>query len=149
MARPTKYTAEVCDRIIEFFDVEPFTEVDRVHPRTGVEYTERVANTLPTVEGFARSLGVSKQTLYTWCDKHPEFLDAFTRARDMQVDHLIQNGLLKHTAEGLTKFMLVNLSEYRDTKHVDQTVRDDLGNWTIDELEAELARVDQEQGQVH
>jgi hypothetical protein len=54
------------------------------------------------------------------------------------VDHLIQNGLLKNTAEGLTKFLLVNVSDYRDVKHVDQTIRDDISSLSDEDLEGML-----------
>lgn len=32
---------------------------------------------------IAAALDVSRQTMYTWQEKHPEFLDAITRARDL------------------------------------------------------------------
>lgn len=124
MARPTKYTEEVCQAILDFFDIEPFEEEIKVNEKTGNEYKVYKANRLPTVERFAAEQGVSVQTLHNWTKKHPEFLEAFTRARQLQVDMLVQNGLLGHTKEGLTKFLLTNVSDYQEVKHVQQNVRD-------------------------
>lgn len=52
MARPSKYKKEYCDMLIE-------------HMAKGLSF-----------ECFAADLRVCKQTLYTWTEKHPEFLDA-------------------------------------------------------------------------
>lgn len=59
MARPTDYDPEYCERVVEL-------------GREG-----------ESVVGIAADLGVSKQTVYNWQEKHPEFLDAMTRARDL------------------------------------------------------------------
>lgn len=50
--RPTDYLPEYCEQLI-------------AHMAQGYSF-----------ESFAGVLGVSKQTLYTWSEKHPEFLDA-------------------------------------------------------------------------
>lgn len=52
MGRPTKYTPEYCEQLIE-------------HMAGGLSY-----------ESFAGLLRVSKQTLYTWEKQYPDFLDA-------------------------------------------------------------------------
>jgi len=54
--RPTKYKPEYCEQIVEEFS------------KGGHVMT------------FAYRVGVSKQTVYDWCDAHPEFLDAKQRA---------------------------------------------------------------------
>lgn len=143
--RPTKYRKEYCDEILDYFGRPPYVEVTRTNPKTGMEYTERQATDLPTVERFASELGVAVSTVYQWTHEHPEFSEAFTRARQMQVDHLLQNGLHGHFREGLAKFMLTNLSEYQERKFIDQTVREELPELTDEEL-AEIAR---EAGEMH
>jgi hypothetical protein len=57
--RPTSYRPEYCDRVIEF-------------GRQG-----------KSVVQMACALGKSKDSLYEWAKVHPEFSDAFTRARDL------------------------------------------------------------------
>lgn len=52
MGRPTDYRAEYCDLLAEHF-------------AEGYSF-----------ESFGGVVGVSKQTLYNWCEAHPEFLDS-------------------------------------------------------------------------
>lgn len=50
--RPTKYKKKYCDDLIK-------------HMKQGLSY-----------ETFGASIGVSKQTVYDWEKKHPEFIDS-------------------------------------------------------------------------
>lgn len=50
--RPTDYKPEYCEKLIE-------------HMAEGLSF-----------EAFAGAVNASKQTIYDWVDKHPEFLDA-------------------------------------------------------------------------
>ncbi len=52
VGRPSKYKPEYCDELL-------------AHMEKGFSY-----------ESFAGHIGVSKQTIYTWEQQHPEFLDA-------------------------------------------------------------------------
>lgn len=55
--RPSSYDPAYCDKAIE------------------------LGGTGASVAEIAFEIGVTKQTLFNWCDAHPEFLDAFTRAK--------------------------------------------------------------------
>jgi hypothetical protein len=55
--RPTEYKQEYCEQVIEY-------------GKQG-----------KSVAWMAAELGVCKQTLHNWAEAHPEFLDAFTRAK--------------------------------------------------------------------
>lgn len=57
--RPSDYLPEYCERVIEL-------------GRQGKSHAQ-----------IAAALDVARQTLHNWCDAHPEFLDAMTRARDL------------------------------------------------------------------
>lgn len=57
--RPSEYDSRYCDDVIEY-------------GRQG-----------KSVTWMAATIGVHKQTLYTWMDTHPEFLDAIKRAKDL------------------------------------------------------------------
>lgn len=48
---------------------------------------------IPFVEQLAVKLDTSKQTVYSWADKHPEFLDAIKRIETIQL-FLLQKGSL-------------------------------------------------------
>ena len=57
--RPTDYNPDFCARVIE-------------HGRAGKSLTY-----------MAGSLEVAKQSIYTWMELHPEFLDAMTQAKQL------------------------------------------------------------------
>jgi transposase-like protein len=59
VGRPSEYDPKFCDTVIEC-------------GRRGMSVTE-----------MACAVGVTKQTLHNWVDKHPEFLDAFTYAKQL------------------------------------------------------------------
>lgn len=62
MARPTVYKPEYCDLVVDL-------------GRQG-----------KSVVQMACAIDVVRSTLYEWCKDHPEFSDAFTRARQLSQD---------------------------------------------------------------
>ncbi len=62
MGRPTDYKPEYCDLVIEL-------------GRQG-----------KSVVQMACAIDVVRQTLHDWCKAHPDFLDAFTRAKQLSQD---------------------------------------------------------------
>lgn len=116
VGRPTKYTPELCEQLVEYFDCEPFMEVERENPKTGSKYYERVPTELPTFERFAHQIGVSVSTLHNWKSEHPEFMEAYTRAQQLQKDILVQNGLNRLYDARFTMFMAVNNTDLVDKK---------------------------------
>ncbi|MDA5337812.1 hypothetical protein LRM36_05210 [Stenotrophomonas maltophilia] len=62
MARPTAYKPEFCETVIEL-------------GRQG-----------KSVVQMACAIDVVRSTLYEWCKDHPEFSDAFTRAKQLSQD---------------------------------------------------------------
>ncbi len=76
---PTKYKPEYCQRIIEFFCVDPYKKhVDENGNAT--DFPPKA----PCIEGFADSLGVEKKTIYNWSKKHSEFLHALNLCRQKE-----------------------------------------------------------------
>ena len=143
MPMPSKYKAGHGKAMVEYFDRPPWVEVERVNPKTGAEYTERVPSTLPTFEGFAGSLGVTHATLLNWRKEYPEFAEAYARCKEIQKDILVQNGLNRLYDARFTMFMACNNTDLRQEKHVKQEVRigeieDDLATGLSDE---DLARI--------
>lgn len=99
VGRPTKYKPEYCDLIIEFFSEQPESKM-----------TERghisVTGKLPTFESFATKLQVSVDTLHEWRTVHTDFSEAYTRAKAMQRDAMMQHGLTGAYNPAFTKFLL-------------------------------------------
>lgn len=62
VGRPSEYRPEYCDKVIEL-------------GRLG-----------KSVVQMACAIDVARDTLYQWCKDHPEFSDAFTRARQLSQD---------------------------------------------------------------
>ena len=74
--RPSKYDPVLCDKIIEWFTIDPYEVVKG----------RKVANPLPTFEKFAHSIGVHVDTLHEWKSAHPEFSEAYKKAQQLQMD---------------------------------------------------------------
>ena len=85
--RPTKYTPELleeCRKYLKEYDV------------------------LPSIEGLAIHLDVSRDTLQVWAkdDDKPEFSDIYAKLMAMQERDLIKNGLMGVFNASITKMIL-------------------------------------------
>jgi len=74
--RPTLYTPQVIDQINEYL-------------ATAVPENMQI----PTVEGIALKLGISRDTLYEWAKVHPEFSDTIDKLKMKQKEALVQTGI--------------------------------------------------------
>jgi hypothetical protein len=115
--RPTKYDPKYCDKLIEFFSGERYKEVQIV--TTGKnDYekieTKQVANELPTFEQFAHQIDVNGDTLVEWSKVHEDFSAAYTHAKELQKNFLIQNGMLGLYNPAFTIFVAKNITDMKD-----------------------------------
>lgn len=76
VGRPTLYTPEIIEQINEYL-------------RTAIPENMQI----PTVEGIALKLGISRDTLYEWAKVHPEFSDTIETLKMKQKEALIQTGI--------------------------------------------------------
>jgi hypothetical protein len=108
--RPSKYKPEYCQQIIDFFCIEPTHEVKQTFiTKAGIkEVTKNVPSFYPTIEKFAFTLGVMTETIVAWTKEYPEFFTAYTRAKEMQKNVLLQNALMGGYSEGFAKFLAIN-----------------------------------------
>lgn len=104
---PTKYTPDI-----------PLSLKDYL-ATTGREQTS-----LPTVEGFAIFLNVSRDTLYEWAKVHKEFSDTLKEIEIKQKQQLINDGIYggKEVNSTIVKLLLQNNHGMKE--RVDQTTND-------------------------
>lgn len=117
MARPTDYDPAYCERIVEFFNREPWTEHQRTITRrdgSTVEETYRLPAELPTLANFACHIGVHRDTLHEWGKVYPEFSDAIKRAKAHQERILVSNGLCGLYEGPFGIFTAKNILGWRD-----------------------------------
>lgn len=86
--RPSKYKEEYCRKIIEHFNIDFYTKKEL---RDGT--TEMRPCDFPSMEGFAYSVGVHRETLRNWAKNYPAFDHAYKMALDRQEEILMVNGL--------------------------------------------------------
>ena len=122
--RKSKYNKKFCQTITDYFDQEPYEDVELIHyQKDGVTKKwadkKRMPKKLPTLVQFAKSIGVCYATVYNWQNEehasfHKEFLEAFTRAKELQKDFLIQNGLQGLYNPLFAKFTAINITDMKD-----------------------------------
>ncbi len=110
-----RYQPEFCGRLLEFFDVPPFT-VTEVTKRDGSISLVETAAQLPTFAAFAKMLGTTCDVLESWEKKHPAFRAAAQKARDLQGNILIQNSLRGNYSASFAVFTAKNLLGWKDGK---------------------------------
>lgn len=152
--RPTKYRAEFAEKILTFFNKEPFTEVDVAQP-SGLVKRQRLPTDPPMLASFAKQIGVSVRTLNRWAVelddetgnvRHPEFAEAFARAREFLEALLVRGGVLGLYDPRVVQFALKNLAGWADqparTSEVAPISKEELEATYIRDMEEAHARQD-------
>ena len=129
VGRPTKYYPEIVQELVDWFDQEPYEDVEIEHYGKNGEIKwidkKRMPRQLPTLINFARAKGIGLSTIYDWIDpKHSsyqqKFSDTYTRvAKTAQREVIIQNGLNGTFNPIFTKFVAVNMTDMRDKQDMD------------------------------
>lgn len=93
LGRPTKYNPKFIQ------------EVDKYIATTGHGTMH-----MPKIESLAIRLNVSKDTLYEWAKKYPEFSDALSKLMNYQGERLIDDGIYggKEVNATIIKLLLQN-----------------------------------------
>jgi hypothetical protein len=84
-----------------------------------IDYVLRV--NLPTIEGFARFIGVNKTTLYEWDKKYPDFSNSLDKIRIEQQTRLINEGLAGNYNPTIAKLILSSNHGMREKTEQDIT----------------------------
>lgn len=126
--RPTKYRAEFCKKLVGFFDVEPWELVELPHYQADgktIKWMDckRMSRRMPTLRGFAKTINVHVSNLYEWCNEsstafRKEFRDAFTYAKEIRKEWLIDLGLSGLCPPLAYKFTAINVTDMIDRKDI-------------------------------
>lgn len=97
IGRPTEYKEDILVKAKEYIDScedEETQKVKQSNNNKGYEmYYNKIKVNLPTIEGLAVYLEISRDTIYDWEKKYKEFSDIIERLRAKQANALINNGL--------------------------------------------------------
>lgn len=122
MGAPTKYTEDHIEEIERYLEAcrdEDLQIVKQRNEEKGYEsYDNRLVVKLPTVEGFARHIGVNKTSLYEWAKLYPNFSNALERIVDEQKERLINCGLAGTYQPVIVKLMLSSNHGMREKSDV-------------------------------
>ena len=123
--RPTKYLPEYCERIVSFFlaggpdFARPMVVSDG---KVGSHIEDHPLGKLPaTFESFAHSIGVHVDTLNEWQSVHPEFSEAYKKAKQIQLDQICKGLLSQSYSAAGAIFMLKNCHGWRDRSEIEHS----------------------------
>ncbi len=119
IGRPTDYDPKYCQAILDFFNVDPTRETMKtITTKNGtvIEEESEIATKMPFMVDFCDKIGISRSTLHNWTREHPEFMDAYTRAKEYQERHLVNNALLGNYNPGFAALVAKNWLGWKD-KH--------------------------------
>lgn len=129
--RPSKYSKRYCQKLITFFDIEPYEDIELPHYHLDgktIKWKDykRMARKLPTLRDFAKSISICVATVYNWIDEshssfHKEFLDAFTQAQDIRKWFIVQNGLQGLYNPVAFKFVAINVTDMKDKQEFEHS----------------------------
>lgn len=116
--RPSSFKDEYCEGIIDFFTVPTYRQVlvKRITSPKGQvteEYIEKGGD-LPFLSQYAHKIGVTTKCMGEWADKYPEFGNAYNRAKELQCNHLVQNGIQDNYNAAFGIFTAKNITLMRD-----------------------------------
>ena len=80
---------------------------------------DKIKVNLPTIEGLAMYLGISRSTLYLWQKEHSQFSDIIETLQQKQATVLINNGLSGDYNPTIAKVLLTKHG-YTDKQEIDQ-----------------------------
>jgi len=106
--RPTSYSDEI---VKEAWNYIAFSN--------DVEKGDKVTVRLPTIEGLALHLEISRSTLYLWQKEHEEFSDIIETLLQKQAQTLVNNGLQGTYNPTIAKVLLTKHG-YTDKQEIDQ-----------------------------
>lgn len=111
LGRPPIYTDEIVSKSEQYLS-ECIDEIEEYHKTRGDKsdtYERIVKVKLPTIEGLAVYLGISRETVYAWEKEEDKksFSDILGKLRAVQANTLINNGLSGDYNPVIAKLLLM------------------------------------------
>lgn len=102
--------------MVAFFQkpLDALKEAERIKTKHGdVKHVQTPVHP-PTFAGYAAQIGVARETLWAWAEKHEDFEDATKRAKAIQEEVFLVMGALGAYNPNVVIFMLKNLHGWTD-----------------------------------
>lgn len=138
MARPTKYRKRFIKEITEYFTEQyenylghDFSDEETVangETKDGkkvriTKKSKRIVK-VPTLFGFAISIGVGTSTLHDWSKEHKEFSDALSICKEMTAEVAVQGASSGLIQSNVARLIIVNSSTWRERQDVNHSSED-------------------------
>lgn len=129
--RPTLFKEEFADQLIDYFNIEAYTEKVELN-KDGNPVIIKVANKFPTLARFATMIGVTRETLHDWATskndqgelKYADFSYAYKRAKDYQESILVEGTMNGVFNAPFSIFTAKNVLGWRDKTEQEITGKD-------------------------
>lgn len=114
--RPTLYKPEYCEQLLSYFEREA---ADRTPINLVVATSDKgqsfkpIARPFPTLEKWAHDIGVTTMTMRDWEGKHPDFLAAVARAKEIQKQVICADGWTGLVPPATFAFVASNFTDMR------------------------------------
>ena len=117
-----EYNDTIPRKLIQFISQDLFHfEEDSYINKKGELRTKniKIPNQLKFIESFCYSINISMETFLKWTNEYPELKLSYNRAREIQLEHIVNNTLLNLYPSQFSNFVLKNISEWRDKKDIE------------------------------
>jgi len=125
MGRPSEYKEEYIGKVDEYLaenqdEDEQKVKQDNVS-KGYIMYDNKLKVKLPTIEGFALYIDVSKRVLYEWRDKHKDFMHSLEKIVVEQKKRLLNSGLAGDYNSTIAKLILSSNHGMSDSKKIEHS----------------------------
>lgn len=117
--RPTDYNEDTVGKAEAYLQQcidEEYTRI-KSEGNNSVSYDNLVKVKLPSIEGLALYLDITKDTVYEWKARYPQFSDVVNKILQEQAQRLINGGLSGTYNASIAKLILTKHG-YRDAQEV-------------------------------
>lgn len=133
VGRPIEYNKDYTNKVDEYLELHQDEKVQVVKQSSEKYemYDNKLKVRLPTIEGFARFIGVNKTSLYEWEKRDEAFSNALDKIRQEQHDRLVNNGLSGDYNPTIAKLVLSSNHGYKEKSDMTSNNKTITGNTIV------------------